>query len=271
MGFFFSSRGEDYAKESEQKVTIDSAKHEKHTKDKEENNSANTVFFDKINDLLVASVKEFEGTVGISYLDLETGEQRSVNGQHEFYTASTIKVPLTMLVADTVASGQKKWTDLIPYNAEEDYEEGTGIIAYNIQPEYPLKTLQEYAITYSDNIAKNMLYDTLGGDAKAKREMYQRYLHKSPSIEEPQFSSEDALVILQKLYTEKATTQGKVAHKIGSYDEFIHDMGILETPHPFALAIFTKGPDNAKSAAFIASVTDKLWQLQVSEYPNDNS
>ncbi|EHZ0459997.1 serine hydrolase [Enterococcus faecalis] len=198
MGFFFSSRGEDYAKESEQKVTIDSAKHEKHTKDKEENNSANTVFFDKINDLLVASVKEFEGTVGISYLDLETGEQRSVNGQHEFYTASTIKVPLTMLVADTVASGQKKWTDLIPYNAEEDYEEGTGIIAYNIQPEYPLKTLQEYAIT------------------------------------------------------------------------FIHDMGILETPHPFALAIFTKGPDNAKSAAFIASVTDKLWQLQVSEYPNDN-
>ena len=129
MGFFFSSRGEDYAKESEQKVTIDSAKHEKHTKDKEENNSANTVFFDKINDLLVASVKEFEGTVGISYLDLETGEQRSVNGQHEFYTASTIKVPLTMLVADTVASGQKKWTDLIPYNAEEDYEEGTGIIA----------------------------------------------------------------------------------------------------------------------------------------------
>ena len=25
------------------------------------------------------------------------------------------------------------------YNAEEDYEEGTGIIAYNIQPEYPLK------------------------------------------------------------------------------------------------------------------------------------
>ncbi len=106
MGFFFSSRGEDYAEESEQKVTIDSAK-QKHTKDKEENNSANTVFFDKINDLLVASVKEFEGTVGISYLDLETGEQRSVNGQHEFYTASTIKVPLTMLVADTVASGQK--------------------------------------------------------------------------------------------------------------------------------------------------------------------
>lgn len=45
-------------------------------------------------------------------------------------------------------------------------------------------------------------------------------------------------------------------------------MGILETPHPFALAIFTKRPDNAKSAAFIASVTDKLWQLQVSEYPN---
>ena len=39
---------------------------------------------------------------------------------------------------------------------------------------------------------------------------------------------------------ETPTTQGKVAHKIGSYDEFIHDMGILETPHPFALAILLK-------------------------------
>ena len=76
------------------------------------------------------------------------------------------------------------------YNAEEDYEEGTGIIAYNIQPEYPLKTLQEYAITYSDNIAKNMLYDTLVVMQK-QNEMYQRYLHKTPSIEEPQFSESD--------------------------------------------------------------------------------
>ncbi|MGH2195848.1 serine hydrolase, partial [Enterococcus faecalis] len=78
-------------------------------------------FFDKINDLLVASVKEFEVTVEISYLDLETDEQRSVNGQHEFYTASSIKVPVTMLVAHKFASGQKKWTNLIPYHAEEDY------------------------------------------------------------------------------------------------------------------------------------------------------
>ncbi len=39
---------------------------------------------------------------------------------------------------------------------------------------------------------------------KAKRNVSALF-HKSPSIEEPQFSSEDALVILQKLYTEKAT------------------------------------------------------------------
>ena len=128
-----------------------------------------------------------------------------MNGQHEFYTASTIKVPLTMLVADTVASGQK-WTDLIPYNAEEDYEEGTGIIAYNIQPEYPLKRYKNMPspiLIISLKICSMIHW----GDAKAKREMYQRYLHKSPSIEEPQFSSEDALVILQKLYTEKQQNQ----------------------------------------------------------------
>ncbi len=168
-----------------------------------------------------------------------------------FYTASTIKVPLTMLVADTVASGQKKWTDLIPYNAEEDYEERTGIIAYNIQPEYPLKTLQEYAITYSDNIAKNMLYDTLGGDEQKQNEkcisvICTRHLR----LKSHNFLLKMRLLFYKKLYTEKATkpdyqaiydsmkqsvfhermetptTQGKLLYKIGSYVEFIHDMGI---------------------------------------------
>ncbi len=48
---------------------------------------------------------------------------------------------------------------------------------------------------------------------------------------------------------ETPTTQGKVAHKIGSYDEFIHDMGDFRNTSPLCFSnFFTKGPDNAKSA-----------------------
>lgn len=250
-----------------------------------------TNYYEKVTKTITQAAASFQGTVGITYLDLTTGKQISFNGQQGFYSASTIKVPLAMLLADTLGNDAASWSQLVTYNQANDYEEGTGIIINNIQPAYSLRMLEDYALTYSDNIAKNMLYDFLGGAAQAKKALYQRYLNKLPNVEDAQFTSEDAITILKTLYTKKATnseyqriyhylkqtvfhermdtplTTGKVAHKIGSYAAFIHDMGIFETPHPFALAVFTKGPDNATSIQFIATLTDQLWQLQSNSSP----
>lgn len=295
VSYFFSTHTVDYAKEADPSTntlpvleTTTTSETATSIDEGPKESKEMTAFYAKITTLLNETAATFKGDVGISYLDLTTGKHLSVNGDKEFYTASTIKVPLTMLIADTVATGSKKWDDSISYNEEKDYEEGTGIIINNIQPSYSLRTLQEYSITYSDNIAKNMLYDVLGGDKKAKTELYRRFLGKTPNLEDPQFTSEDATKILATLYSEKATnpeyqtiydymkqtvfhermdtalTKGKVAHKIGSYDDFIHDMGILETEHPFALAVFSKGQDGIP---FISTVTDKLWTLQSNEYP----
>ncbi len=66
------------------------------------------------------------------------------------------------------------------------------------------------------------------------------------------------------------TTSGKVAHKIGSYAGFLHDIGILETEQPFILTIFTNGQTDA-GIPFIASVTDQLWNIQSNDYPKNKA
>ncbi|WP_330932654.1 serine hydrolase [Enterococcus sp. BWR-S5] len=250
--------------------------------------AAEKEFYDQIQKTLDKASASFNGTMAVTYIDLTTGQEISVNGKKEFYTASTIKVPLAMMVADKVNEGVLKWNDTITYKEETDYEEGTGRIINNIQPTYSLQTLQEYNITYSDNIAKNMLYGLFGGNDQAKKQLYRYFFKREANVEDTQFSSSDGADILLKLYKEKETnkeyqkiydymkktvfherletalTTGKVAHKIGSYDDDIHDMGILESSHPFILSVFTNGK-NGKEA--ISALTDQLWKLQEDKYP----
>lgn len=292
ISFFFSSHTVDYAKEANttnsSTISSDSATTESQT-ESEENLTA---FYKKVEVALTQAKTSFKGDVGLTYIDLTTGKEISINGDKDFYTASTIKVPLAMFIADKVNSGSLKWDMQIPYNEEEDYEEGTGLLIYDIQPSYSLKTLQEYNIVYSDNIAKNMLYDALGGDKKARTDLYARFFKKTPNLESTQITSKEAATVLKELYKKKATnkeyltiydymkrtvfhermdtptTSGKVAHKIGSYNDFIHDIGIFETEYPFILTVYTKGENGIP---FISQLTDQIWTIQSKDYPKENT
>lgn len=296
VSFFFSTHTVDYANETETsgKTSVPVKKIAsapvKDTEPSDEESPELTAFYHKIEQTMTATVKSFNGDVGVTYVDLATGKQLSVNGTKEFYSASTIKVPLAMMIADKVQAGNLKWDDQLTFNEKEDYEDGTGIIINNIQPSYSLRTLQEYSITYSDNIAKNMLYDTFGGDVAAKKALYAHFLQKETDWDDAKFTSEDAAKILKILFEEKSsnqeyqtiynymkntvfhermetpTTSGKVAHKIGSYAGFLHDIGILETEHPFILTVFTNGETDA-GIPFISTLTDQLWTVQSNEYP----
>lgn len=299
VSFFFSTHTVDYAHETETSEERDIPEKRAETSPEETSESQPkedpelTAFYDKIQHALTTGAESFNGDVGMTYVDLTTGKQLSVNGTTEFYSASTIKVPLAMMIADKVQAGTLKWDDQLVYNEKEDYEEGTGIIVNNIQPTYSVRTLQEYNITHSDNIAKNMLYGTFGSSVKAKQALYAHFLQKETEWDDAKFTSEDAAKILSILYEEKETnpeyqmiydymkntvfhermetptTTGKVAHKIGSYASNIHDIGILETDHPFILAVFTDGQTDA-GISFIANMTDHLWTIQSNEYPQLN-
>lgn len=289
VSFFFSSHSVDYAKENNTTARVTAAPvNESQT----ENEKELTAFYKRIKETLTQAAATFKGDIGMTYLDLTTKKEISVNGNTEFYTASTIKVPLAMFIADKVNSGELNWEMQIPYNEKEDYEEGTGLLIYDIQPSYSLRMLQEYNIIYSDNIAKNMLYDALGGDKKARTDLYSRFFKKTPNLDNTQITSVEAATVLSELYEKKATneeyqiiydylkktvfhermetptTSGKVAHKIGSYNNDIHDIGIFETEKPFILTVYTKGENGIP---FISQVTDQLWALQSNHYPQENT
>ncbi|MHC5229189.1 serine hydrolase [Enterococcus sp. LJL99] len=295
LSFFFSPHTVDYAKETDlahelafsQKAAVIPIE-EKKNSIVEEKSTELTTFYENIAATINKTATSFDGKIGITYIDLTTGEKIAVNGEQRFFSASTIKVPLAMMIADKVANGELKWEDQLIYKEKDDYEEGTGIIVNNIQPTYSLRTLQEYNIVYSDNIAKNMLYDTFGGDKAGKKAITQHFFQRDTDPENTELSSNEAAEVLSQLYQEKATnseyqtiydymkqtvfhermdtatTSGKVAHKIGSYDNFIHDIGILETDHPFILAIYTDGKNGS---SVISELTDQLWELQQNEYP----
>lgn len=292
VSFFFSSQSVDYAKANETKDSAATSASNAINESEVESKKELMAFYEKINLALTQAIASFKGDIGITYVDLTTGKEVSINGDKEFYTASTIKVPLAMFVADKVNAGELNWDMQIPYNEKEDYEEGTGLLIYDIQPSYSLRTLQEYNIVYSDNIAKNMLYDALGGDKKARTDLYAHFFKKTPNLDSTQITSREAASILTQLYEKKATdkeyqtiydymkrtvfhermetatTSGNVAHKIGSYNDYIHDIGIFETEQPFILTIYTEGQDGIP---FISQLTDQVWAIQNKEYPKANA
>lgn len=217
--------------------------------------------------------------VGLAYYDLNSGNTLSINGDKIFTAASTVKVPLAMLVYDQIAQGTLKENEALPYN-EEFYEGGTGILQnQDLSKPIPLPTLVEYAIRYSDNIATNMLIGKLG------YENFKRGVDQMSGIvtshEGNYITANGALNILKRLYTESLTNtyyqkiiswmkttifhdkmdrdidQRLVAHKIGLYGSYVSDIGIVYTPDPYVLAIYTHGLDDPNTV--IANVSKIIF------------
>lgn len=253
--------------------------------------SEQAAFYQQLKEILTNTAADIEGEIGITYLDLSTNSKISVNGSQEFVGASTTKVPLVMLISDQVVAGNLQWAQSLTYQ-ENDFETGTGSIQNDIQEKYSIAQLAEVAITNSDNIAKNMLYDALGGSEAGINQWYQTYLGKSGNSENL-ISSDDAATILAYLYQNQSTnagyqtliknmtntiyddrlvtdtTSGKVAHKIGSNESYQHDIGIFFNDHPYILTIYTNTDDIDAARDLISSLSDTVWNLTESEYPGE--
>ncbi len=227
-------------------------------------------------------------SVSVAYYDLDSDSGFSINGDETFTAASTIKVALAMMVADKIASGELSADESVAYESE-DYETGTGIIQSDIQSSYTISTLLKYAIVYSDNIATNMLFRTLGGNETVRTYFYETYLNQTTyDLSENTITANDAITYLELLYENKdnnsyydqiisymrntvfnvrlvtSLTKGNVAHKIGSIDSEVHDIGILYTDHPFLLAVYTNGVSDAES--LISDITDLIYEKQSDSY-----
>lgn len=206
---------------------------------------------------------------GFIYYDLTTGEKIVINENKVFTAASTYKLGLNMVIYADVINGKLKINDGIMYNEETDYEDGSGILQGEIYTTLTepveLQRLLDLSIIESDNIASKMLKRTLGGD-KESRERINSMAGITCDTDNNKTTPAIQFNLLKKLYEnreneyyahlldmmkstafhdriDKYLPYYEVAHKIGSYQESVHDIGIVFTDRPYILIMYSESKD----------------------------
>lgn len=216
---------------------------------------------DEIEEIVTRNIEGYEDNVSVYYYNFDTNEEYAYNGDKYYVAASTTKVPLSMLVFDDIYNGKYSLDTEIEY-IDEDYEEGTGILYHQDYIE-PL-TVEEavyLSIVYSDNIAKNML-KRIG--SKSYYEYIAEVVGENQEQEGNNYTAKELGQVLKKLYyneeenpyydkiieymketefhsrLDKYLPYDQVAHKIGSYYRYYHDMGIVYGRENYVLVVLTK-------------------------------
>lgn len=277
------------------KEQIKEAKQQEEIKDNEENNNedssdetietANTqvkTINNEVENLITqirTNNKLDEDNFAFFFSNLNDNEYYSYNETTYFKAASTIKVPVAMLYYDKIANEEIKKEDQLTYN-KDDYEEGNGLTSakYNVGDKIPISFLLEQSIINSDNTANNILINNLGYEEYRKQ--IAKYSQENlieefydENIETPAY----CLDVLEYLYqnSEKYTelielmkkssggqylkqniSQYEIAHKYGSYENYVHDYGIIYGKNTYLIGVFTKGVSQADQ--LIAKIAEEV-------------
>jgi beta-lactamase class A len=112
-----------------------------------------------------------DGVLGVTILDLATGDQFSVHGKTVFTQASAIKLPILVELMRQVEAGEQRLDDEITLVAS-DITPGSGVLQ-QLTPGKVKLSLRDVAtlmVIVSDNTATNMIIDRVGM-AKVTSEM----------------------------------------------------------------------------------------------------
>ncbi len=104
-----------------------------------------------------------DGVVGVTLLDLETGDRLSVRGDMVFTQASAIKLPLLVELMRQVEDGKYGLDDSVTLEAK-DVVPGSGVLQ-QLTPGKVTLTLRDVItlmVTVSDNTATNMIIERAG-------------------------------------------------------------------------------------------------------------
>ena len=195
--------------------------------------------------------------VGIGYYNTRTGEEIYINPDTYLISASMFKVPLNMIYADRISSGEMAWDSNI------------GVMPYSW---YQYRTIVE-----SDNDRSVVLMEQLGG-YQAFKQLQIPYLGNDPVADlgynysiDNFYNPREFIHLLRMLYEDPARFPGIVEHMLVAepyryfrqYDHryptaqkygfvsqnntpnspgfhtYINTCGIIYTPDPFCLVVFT--------------------------------
>ena len=211
-------------------------------------------------------IKKYKGNVSVYYQDLESGYTYTYKADQKYFAASLMKAPYCHYILQMAAEGKCNLNEELTYT-EKFYRGGTGIIQQEPYGSvYTIKTLIEYAIRYSDNIALRMLLDrfkTDGFKEFAEKQGVQD-IEGIASVTNSSITVNDAAKYMNAIYNfielddtcgtllkqymgttknSMLTSSYPILRKYGWADASFHDMGIVQAPHPYILIICSDRDD----------------------------
>jgi len=227
-------------------------------------------------------------TIGISYLCLITGRHISVNGNRNFFAASTIKLPTHMMAAEAVRDGNLSWSQRLTIR-QDDIIGGSGILQHWVRPgdRITLYELMRHSIVYSDNtghrrIVRALLPNSTHQGMELTHAVFNRYLPGQTPQGRSRLTPNQLTEIFRVLYRDRnniagygtiidymmntswtdrfytSLTSGYVAHTPGWTHPFQHDSGIFFTEHPYVLVVMTEG---AGGVRFLSEVANAVFRI----------
>lgn len=246
-------------------------------------------------------------TPGMFFMDLQTGDYFSFNGDKAFSAASTIKYPILIALFQEVDAGRIKLGETLVMRRKH-VTGGSGDMQYQrVGTKLSLLQTATKMMTISDNTATNMIIDRLGGVSKLNQKFHRWGLQSTVihnllgDFKGTNKTSAKDLVRLSALITNNqlisVTSQSQVlgimirchnrtllpsglgyganiAHKTGTLRFVLGDAGIIETPSGkrYFAGIFVRRPNNDNRARdFIRQVSQVMYgyfeQPKVSHLP----
>ena len=219
-------------------------------------------------------VGKFHGAVGIYAKNLKTGQVLSLNPDDIFAAASTIKVPVSIIVyrhfykqADPAM--QKVYdtgVELMMTVSDNDYfAEFLDEIEENIGAEVIREHFSRLGMkntTIRDSQARNVFgYSNVTTAQDMAIIFEQLYLGKLISPEKTDFMLDAMAHSIFPDEMSRYMQQRKVIHKIGELDDILADVGVIESPNgPILISIFTETPQIGDYASdYIAAMSACLY------------
>jgi beta-lactamase class A len=263
----------------------------------------------RVSELIVASGAEI---VGIAVYDTQTKETLLINERAMMHAASTMKLPVMMEIFRLAEAKKIDLTQQIEVknkfhsivdgsefslNREDDSD---GVVYQQIGKTMPVIEMIDRMITWSSNLATNLLIEKVKADNvnKLMRELGAHDIQVRRGVEDTKAfeaglnnttTAYDLMLLLRLIAEEKFLTKRscekmvtilssqhfnhgipaglpknlKVAHKTGEITKHNHDAGIVYVPgrKPYVIVVLTKGiADQQRSNKLIADISRVVYQ-----------
>ncbi len=215
--------------------------------------------FSALNELIAKSGMD----VGFLAVRISDGAAIAYQPDKYFQSCSTIKAPYCLYVAKLMSEGKIDPEKSVAYTSS-DYMTGSGSIKnFSYGTHFKIKTLVEYSISKSDNIAHNMLNSAIG--STGFYDMLDRINCNIPTTQNlvwPESNAKSAVLWWSQIYSFKdegatgkwlwnlfninyskisVALNGKDCRtKTGSSTYCSHEAGVVLGNEPYIVAIYTK-------------------------------